>query len=124
MDIAHLLFSFQGRIRRRDFWIVFLIFSIVTSISLPRLFGLPGAHPDFSGEGLIGLAIFVLSVWIHLAVLVKRWHDRDKSGWWVLIALIPVIGWIWQLVEAGFLEGTPGVNRYGLPPKTVAKAGV
>ena len=48
-----------------------------------------------------------------LAVWAKRWHDRGKSGWWNLIALIPIIGPIWALVESGFLKGDCGSNRYG-----------
>jgi uncharacterized membrane protein YhaH (DUF805 family) len=43
---------------------------------------------------------------------IKRFHDRDKSGWWVLIAFVPIIGWIWYLIECGFLPGTDGPNRY------------
>ena len=48
-------------------------------------------------------------------VHIKRFHDRDKSGWWVLIGLIPIIGAIWLLIELGFLKGTPGPNRFGSP---------
>jgi Protein of unknown function (DUF805) len=47
---------------------------------------------------------------------VKRWHDRGKSGWMVLINLIPLIGWVWTLVELGLLEGTLGPNQYGEDP--------
>jgi uncharacterized membrane protein YhaH (DUF805 family) len=51
-----------------------------------------------------------------LAVFAKRWHDRDKSGWWSLILLVPFIGSIWALVECGCLPGTEGPNRYGADP--------
>jgi len=54
--------------------------------------------------GLFGLVL----AWTHLAVFVKRWHDCDKSGWWILVNLIPVIGWLWTLIECGFFEGTVG----------------
>ena len=47
---------------------------------------------------------------------VKRWHDRGKSGWWVLIALIPLVGPIWAIIETGFLPGTSGPNEYGPDP--------
>ena len=50
-----------------------------------------------------------------LAIQVKRWHDRNKSGWWVLIGLIPLIGGIWALIETGFLAGDDGENRFGWP---------
>ena len=49
-------------------------------------------------------------------VSVKRWHDRDRSGWWVLLNLLPVIGWLWALVDNGFVRGTRGPNRYGADP--------
>ena len=45
------------------------------------------------------LALYVPFIWISLAVSVKRWHDRDKSGWWILIGLVPLIGSIWQFIE-------------------------
>jgi uncharacterized membrane protein YhaH (DUF805 family) len=57
----------------------------------------------------------VILLWISLAITVKRFHDRDKSGWWALINLLPVIGQIWILIECGFLKGTEEDNRYGEP---------
>ncbi|MBV7329929.1 DUF805 domain-containing protein [Chloroflexi bacterium TSY] len=57
-----------------------------------------------------------MALWPNLAVSAKRWHDRDKSGWWSLIVLIPIIGVIWMLIEVGFLEGTNGPNRFGPEP--------
>ena len=61
----------------------------------------------------------LVAIWMKLAVLVKRWHDRDKSGWWMLIGLIPLIGGLWILIECGFLDGTRGSNKYGLSPKGI-----
>jgi uncharacterized membrane protein YhaH (DUF805 family) len=46
----------------------------------------------------------------------KRLHDRDKSGWWVLITLISILGDLWLVVECGCLRGTVGENRYGPDP--------
>jgi uncharacterized membrane protein YhaH (DUF805 family) len=66
------------------------------------------------------LIYLVLLFWVGLAVHIKRWHDRDKSGWWVLTGFIPVVGPIWSLIECGILDGTPGPNRFGLSPKGVA----
>lgn len=60
-----------------------------------------------------GLLMNLLVLWPAIATSVKCWHDRDKSGWWVLINLIPVLGTLWVLVENGFLRGTPGPNRFG-----------
>jgi uncharacterized membrane protein YhaH (DUF805 family) len=54
---------------------------------------------------------------VRSCVKIKRWHDRDKSAIWSLIALAPFIGSMWAFVECGFLEGTRGDNRFGPPPK-------
>ena len=62
------------------------------------------------------MIISLASIYFAFAVYAKRWHDRDKSGWWTLIILVPFIGGIWLLVECGILEGTKGANRYGPDP--------
>ena len=63
-------------------------------------------------SGLLGLAL----IYPVIALYAKRWHDRNKSGWWSLIGLIPIIGGIWMLIELGFLKGTAGPNSYGPDP--------
>jgi uncharacterized membrane protein YhaH (DUF805 family) len=68
-------------------------------------------------EAEIGLfsGIFVLfTLYSSIAVGVKRCHDRDRSGWFLLLGLVPILN-LWLLVELGFLEGTVGPNRFGLP---------
>ncbi len=136
MSIMQFLFSFEGRIRRLHLWLFFLVLTAVYG-GVFWQFGHfhvehDGINHDWYGPGavvfgyvehnpLIGL-FGVVAVWMKLAVLVKRWHDRDKSGWWVLITLVPVIGWAWQLIECGFLDGTPGPNRYGPSPKDIGVA--
>ncbi len=102
--------SFDGRITRSTFWLkgvlpIFLI-SVVASF-VDRALGM---------NNILAIVVGVILIVPNLAVAIKRWHDRDKSGWWVLIGLIPVIGWIWALIEAGFLAGTPGPNRFGQAP--------
>ena len=62
------------------------------------------------------LAIFALGTWINLAVSVQRLHDRDKSGFWLIPMLLIPGGFIWMIIELGFLPGTPGPNRFGPPP--------
>ena len=58
----------------------------------------------------------LLMLWPSLAVCAKRWHDVDKSAWWILISLVPFVGGIIALVFNGFIPGTPGTNRFGPPP--------
>ncbi len=122
------LFSFSGRIGRAKWWLsqlaVVMIWVIV--IGAFALFvqtvdpSAEHAEGELSNGGLSTLiallSAIVLSTWINLAGTVKRFHDRDKSGFWFLITLIPFIGPIWLIVECGVLEGTRGGNRFGPPP--------
>ena len=55
----------------------------------------------------------VATLWPWLAISAKRWHDRDKSGLWSLITLVPIIGGLWMLVECGFLSGKRARNAFG-----------
>ena len=66
---------------------------------------------------LLSLVVGLVLLWPGLAVGVKRCHDRGKSGWWLLLLFIPLIGFIWWLIDLGMLEGTPGPNAYGPSPK-------
>jgi uncharacterized membrane protein YhaH (DUF805 family) len=114
-----ILFSFQGRISRKQFWLGTL-FMIVQSLVL---FGLLLMTFDVetnapSAAGLIVILIaFVLNTWESCALYIKRFHDRNKSGWWMLIGLVPFIGGLWLLVECGFLSGNDGDNNFGKSPK-------
>jgi uncharacterized membrane protein YhaH (DUF805 family) len=104
-------FSFRGRVGRLQFWFTSLIlFGIL--IVLKVVGKSTGAGPG----ALILLVLMLPIIWVSLAVGVKRWHDRDKSGWWTLINLVPIVGSIWALVENGFLKGTSGENRFGADP--------
>ena len=110
MSFTELLFSFNGRINRAKYWLMVLILSITPFIVL--------LLSAIIGE--VGVVLYILytfiAIWPGLAISAKRWHDRDKSAWWILIGLIPIIGGIWTLVELGFLKGTDGANRYGPDP--------
>ena len=108
-----ILFSFEGRIPRRTYW----GFSLLTAVIFYALL-LAGAM--VLGEGTALMGVFALSlcvpfVWAIFAIGAKRWHDRDKSGWWNLIAWVP-FGGIWMFVECGCLRGTEGANTYGSDP--------
>jgi uncharacterized membrane protein YhaH (DUF805 family) len=121
MNITHLLFSYQGRVRRSHFWLGLIGAGVVFCVLYGILFSMSG-YASGSPNGLvIALMLAVDLVWLYvaLAIDVKRCHDRDKSGWFVLIGLIPIIGAIWLLVELGFLDGTQGPNRFGPSPKGI-----
>jgi uncharacterized membrane protein YhaH (DUF805 family) len=114
-----ILFSFSGRIPRRTYWLWAIILSaavLIPAAILSASIDSSGSEGPRTGVALGFLAIYVIAIWIGLALQVKRWHDRGKSGAWVLIGLIPVIGAIWAFVECGCLRGTFGPNNYGEDP--------
>ena len=106
---------FSGRSRRMEYW-YFVLFNIIVSIVLGVIDGLLGTSGSSAGAGLLS-GIYSLAVLIPtLAVTVRRLHDTDRTGWWILIALVPLIGVIVLLVFAA-LDSTPGSNQYGPNPK-------
>ncbi len=124
MSISSLLWSWDGRIGRARFWLgvlLVILMSIAFGI-VAGLFGIPmdnGTGPvaeEISAAGaLYLLAAFIVVAYAQLAVYAKRFHDRGKSAWWVLIAFVPVVGFFWILIELGMLPGDPGANAYGAP---------
>lgn len=68
-----------------------------------------------SPSGLFALFALLCILWLNLSIDAKRWHDRDKSGWWMLIGLVPIIG-LWAIIEPGFLRGAEGPNQFGNDP--------
>jgi uncharacterized membrane protein YhaH (DUF805 family) len=110
MDWQNLFLTNTGRLDRQPFWIgliVLLLISLALRVILVLLFG----HHSTLGHLLyVLLDLPLLYAWVNIGI--KRFHDRNKSGWWVLIVLIPLIGGIWYLIECGFLPGTDGPNRF------------
>ncbi len=103
--------DFNGRARRKEFWMFVLfnlIFAIVANV-LDYMFG-----TDYIFGGIYGLAMLIPG----LAVSVRRLHDVGKSGWMLLVGLIPVIGGIWLLVLS-VMDSQPGTNQYGDNPKEI-----
>ena len=155
MTFVQKMFSFDGRLRRQDFWVCTLIlwgvnlaliigcftlaFAPIMSLGImsdrnggevddaAALAAILPMLPLFVIFGLLQLAM----IWPSAAINVKRLHDRDQSGWLVLILVFcRLIGWIpfvgtipaiggflFWLINLGILEGTPGPNRYGESPK-------
>ncbi|GAA4495809.1 DUF805 domain-containing protein [Pseudaeromonas paramecii] len=100
--------TFNGRARRTEYW-MFTLFNIIFSI-------VAGVLDAVLGLGFINL-IYTLAVLLPaIAVGVRRLHDTDRSGWWMLIGLIPLIGAIVLLVFF-CLEGEKQENRFGADPK-------
>ena len=108
MPPRRIFLGLQGRISRRTWWLYGVAALIGLHLLGVTLLRIAGASADAAH-----MAMNLLLLWPGIAVSVKRWHDRGKSGWWVLINLVPFVGWIWALVENGFLRGTVGENRFG-----------
>tara|TARA_R100000005_G_scaffold96344_1_gene82558 strand:- start:2504 stop:2887 length:384 start_codon:yes stop_codon:yes gene_type:complete len=106
---------FNGRARRKEYWF-FVLFNILASIALGIVDGITGTFNDEMGVGLLG-GIYWLAVLIPaIAVAVRRLHDTGRTGWWLLLCLIPVIGGLVLLIFMVF-DSEPGDNQYGPNPK-------
>lgn len=138
MDLKSLLFSFDGRINRGKWWLALLIY-VIFWIAVSIL-----GYIVMSIAGMLGMAVFVVAgivaIVSGIAVGVKRLHDRNKSGWWLVVfylvpsllsglgmysgseaisMLLSLIGLgisVWMIVELGCLRGTVGPNDYGPDP--------
>ena len=100
--------DFNGRASRTEFW-MFVLFNFIFAVAANILDYIFGSYGVISI--IYGLAMLIPG----LAVSVRRLHDVNKSGWMILVSLIPVVGFIWLLV-LDVTEGTPGENSYGANP--------
>jgi uncharacterized membrane protein YhaH (DUF805 family) len=102
--------QFSGRSRRKEYWLYILFTAAITFLTFYADVALG------SGEGVLSLMLWLVLLVPGAAVIVRRLHDIDKSGWWALILVIPLIGTIVILVFM-CLDGTSGDNRFGPDPK-------
>jgi uncharacterized membrane protein YhaH (DUF805 family) len=139
--MTQLLFSFQGRLNRKPYWMTVIATMVIIIVLLLFALILIREHRfEFAGLTLALLVIlYIPLIWIGLAIGAKRLHDRDKSAWWLLVfyaapgilstagnrledvgfIILHVISFaisVWAFVELGCLRGTPGPNRYGPDP--------
>ncbi len=102
------LFSFEGRINRSTWWIIYIcngVFGVLVYLILL----LPMQGVEILLFGILSL----LSLLIGIAAAVKRFHDTDRSGWCVLLILIPIFNIFYGIIVLGCLKGTEGENRFG-----------
>ena len=106
---------FKGRAQRKEYW-YFVLFYTLTYIVLVLIDNATGTFSTASQVGLLS-GIYALVVLIpSIAVGVRRLHDTSRSGWWMLIVLVPIIGFIVLIVFFVF-DSTPDENQYGPNPK-------
>jgi uncharacterized membrane protein YhaH (DUF805 family) len=109
---------FTGRSHRTEYWF-FQLFNFLAIVILVVLDGITGTLSEEVGMGIL-TGIYVLAVFIpSIAVAIRRLHDTGRSGWWILIAFVPLVGGLILLVFM-LLDSTPGDNQYGPNPKGVS----
>ena len=151
MDLRSLLFSFEGRINRGKYWLAGLIFMIGAMLYLTTsIYALAGSLGDSNPASATALfpillyaityPLFAVGIWTYAATTIKRLHDRNRSGWWIvpffvvpvlfgkigdwlgdsnaafLIGLVAFVLSVWSFVETFCLKGTRGPNRFGSDP--------
>lgn len=125
MDWKTLLFSFEGRVGRGAYWGLFVasivLFGGLTGLSVMSVLNSPDPANAGSGYSVVTVIASLVFLWPALAIQAKRWHDVDKSAWWILINLVPVVGGLIALVFNGFIAGTPAANRFGPAPAAAAQ---
>ncbi|AOJ31461.1 DUF805 domain-containing protein [Burkholderia metallica] len=115
MDLKWLLFSFEGRIGRLPWWIYVLVSTVLSAVIDAGSRGSTQDDPSLPAM-LALIVVAVVAAWSSIAVGVKRLHDIDKSGWWMLLMFVPIVGALALFVMNGFIAGTPHANRFGEPP--------
>ncbi|SCX14903.1 DUF805 domain-containing protein [Candidatus Aquiluna sp. UB-MaderosW2red] len=112
--------NFKGRARRSEYWFISL-FLFLTNLAVAIIdFVLLGSDVDRfianGGGGIVGLIWIFATIIPALSVLARRLHDTNRSGWWILIGFMPVVGAI-VLVVFTLTDSSDGDNKYGPSPK-------
>jgi uncharacterized membrane protein YhaH (DUF805 family) len=111
--------GFSGRARRSEYWWFFL-FNVLVSIVASILDSVLGTMSDDTNVGLIGSIAGLALLLPSIAVGIRRLHDTSRSGWWILIGLVPIVGWIVLLVF--YVQDSHGDNQHGPSPKAATPA--
>ena len=113
------LLSTSGRFGRLEYWAasflaiaIFVVCGLLLDSIDPDWVEISASEAVTAGEFWIAVLGFLLGTWIGLAASVKRLHDRAKSGFWLLLGLVPIVGELWLFIELGFLPGTDLFNVY------------
>ena len=119
------LLPFDGRVGRKDYWLKYVLVFVPMNFCAMLPIWAPVIARWLSsdvGENFVAyvppwmLLTYLVSLWAYFSVSIRRCHDRNHSGWFLLVGLIPFVGGVWLLIELGFLRGTAGRNGYGEDP--------
>jgi len=120
MNWKSLLFSFDGRVGRGPYWGLIVVSLLLgggySAMTYQSLMNASDPAAAAGGPNLVFALLCLLFLWPSLAIQAKRWHDVDKSAWWILINLVPLVGGLIALVFNGFIAGSAGANRFGPVP--------
>ena len=141
MSMSQLLFSFQGRLNRKPYWMTAIAITVLMIVLIVIAIAFFAEREIGAGIAIVVLIalLYIPLIWVGLAVGAKRLHDRDKSAWWLLVfyalptilstvadrvedaqfIVLHVVSFgisVWAFVEIGCLRGTVGSNRYGPDP--------
>jgi uncharacterized membrane protein YhaH (DUF805 family) len=118
--LAHLWIS--GRSSRAEWWRVHILCGVLAVMLDHAMFAqlAPRAGGAMPAISLLWPICSLALAWVSFASVVRRFHDRGKSGWWALLYFVPGIGWMWILVECGFLPGKASVASTYNPAPTPA----
>jgi FAD/FMN-containing dehydrogenase/uncharacterized membrane protein YhaH (DUF805 family)/SAM-dependent methyltransferase len=108
MPLVNLFFSLSGRVSRGDWWYATLLILSVFTVLFVAL--------EAIGLRVLTWILYPPLYWTLFAVAVKRFHDRSRSGWWMLLLAVPIIGPLWTLWNLGFRKGGVTENRFGAVP--------
>ncbi|WP_312242612.1 DUF805 domain-containing protein [Pantoea sp.] len=115
LNVLKNYFVLRGRARRKELW-MFILINLLISLALSAIDQLLGLR-IFRDEGLLATLYSIAVLLPSVAVGVRRLHDLDRSGWWLLLSLIPLLGSLLLLIYFCF-KGTEGGNRFGADPLT------
>lgn len=116
IEVAKKYMVFTGRSRRTEYW-TFTLINIAISIIINVLGAILGSIAPILATlmGIVGLLFLLAMLLPGIAVGIRRLHDTGRSGWWMLIALVPLVGLV--LIYFLVLDSQPGSNQYGPNPK-------
>ena len=116
MSFGDLYFSFEGRISRSILWQKLIAPYVLLNLISYKFFHVGKIDADIDNFSVFFVLLNIVFFIPFFTMGVKRCHDRNKSGWFMLVTLIPVIGTLWFLIEIYFVKGTRGANKYGPDP--------